>query len=115
MNIMDLIDIISLMVVGVSLGWFARERYAVYQVRRLMNDAVADKLENIQPAIPIVIEKEGDMFYVYDEETREFLAQGVDHETVASVLNKRFPTRSFTAQPQNLQEVGYKVTRNDAV
>lgn len=106
-----MIEIIVAITVGIVVGWFAREQRAKLYLNRLehqMNQSFSSMVaEAAKHVIQIEISKQGDMFYVHNKETGEFLAQGRDHDTIADVLNSRFPDMTFMADPDDLEKIGY--------
>lgn len=106
-----MIEIIAAIAVGIVVGWYAREQRAklyLHHLEKQMNQSfssmVAEAAKNI---IQIEITKQGDMFYVHNKTTGEFLAQGRDHDTITEVLNSRFPDMTFMANPDDLEKIGY--------
>ena len=47
------------------------------------------------------------MFYVYDKETNEFMAQGSSKEEVENNLQKRYPGKRFGCAESNLSQTGF--------
>ena len=104
----ELSDII-LIVIFFALGWIGREAWAVRQVQKLWTTAVeAEMQEKKDSLVHIFIEKENDMFFVYDKSHNGFMAQGRTKEEVEENLAKRYPDQLFAARPENLREVGFK-------
>lgn len=106
-----MIELIILLIVVFAFafiaGWKAREYQAIrylQQYQQMVEQTVKDVAVN---TVMIDVRREGDKFYVYDKNTGEFLAQGTNHAEVSAVLGERFPTKRFTAMPQNLKDVGY--------
>lgn len=99
------------LVVGGILGWFMRERYARYVLRHIVQEAVAERQRAEEDTlVSVMVHRRGDMFYMYNASTEEFLAQGRTHEEVTDNLKARFPDIKFMANPKNLTEVGYPWT-----
>jgi hypothetical protein len=104
----DFIFIIVILVVGGVIGWKAREHMAmrfVANYQKMFEEAAMLETTN---TVMIEVQREGDQFFIYNKETGEFLAQGINHEEISTVLGERFPSKRFTATPQNLKDVGYK-------
>ena len=106
-----MIEIITAAVIGVIVGWYAREQRAklyLHHLERQMSQSfssmVAEAAKNV---IEIDVSRHGDMFYVHNKKTGEFLAQGNSHESIAVVLNGRFPDATFMANPEDLEKIGY--------
>jgi hypothetical protein len=47
------------------------------------------------------------MFYVYDRETNEFMAQGSSKDEVETNLRKRYPGKSFGCSESILSQTGF--------
>ena len=90
---------------GAVSGWKAREEHA----RKITEDFI-DHLQqsNVEDdTIQITIEKHNDVFYVYDRETNEFMAQGSSKDEVENNLRKRYPGKSFGCAESNLSQTGF--------
>lgn len=108
----DYIDYILLsLAIGFVVGWYAREYRAKLYLHRLEHMMAQNFGTMVQEAaknvVEISISREGDMFYVHNKTTGEFLAQGRDHATITDVLNDRFPEATFMANPDDLEKIGY--------
>jgi Flp pilus assembly protein TadB len=88
---------------GAVSGWNARENHAKKQVERHFEQL----LEHQEEQIHIIIEKHNDMLYVYDKDTKQFMAQGSSKEDVEKVLVERFPGKRFACPESILKEVGF--------
>lgn len=93
-------------VIGVKSGWDARERHASKITKQFL-DAMQDAEEEQDSVIHITIEKHNNVFYVYDRETNEFMAQGNTQSEVETNLRKRFPGKSFGCPESVLNETGF--------
>lgn len=106
-----MIEIIVAIAVGIVIGWYAREQRAklyLNHLERQMNQSFSSMVaEAAKHIIQIEITKQGDMFYVHNKTTGEFLAQGRDHDTITEILNSRFPDMTFMANPDDLEKIGY--------
>lgn len=108
----DYIEYVALaLAVGFVAGWYAREYRAKLYLRRLehlmaenFGTMVAEAAKSV---VEIIVTREGDMFYVHNKNTGEFLAQGRDHNAIANVLSDRFPQATFMANPDDLEKIGY--------
>ena len=108
-------EIISLVVftlivwiIGVVSGWNARESHAKTQVEKHFKNIQEFVEEQEQEELlHIIIEKHNDMLYVYDKETKQFMAQGSSKEDVEKVLVERFPGKRFACHESTLKEVGF--------
>jgi hypothetical protein len=94
-------------VMGAVSGWNARERHAKTQVEKHFKHIQEIVEEQEEEQIHIIIEKHNDMLYVYDKDTKQFMAQGSSKEDVEKVLVERFPGKRFACHESILKEVGF--------
>ena len=97
----DFITLVATLIVGVVLGWTLREVFAV----RMLNNLRHSSLELPKNIIRIRIEHSKGVFYIYNMETNEFMAQGDSRIIVERNLRERFPGTVFAATNENLREV----------
>jgi len=88
---------------GSIAGWNAREKHAKRQMEKFFE--TGDEAEEEQ--IHIIIEKHNNMLYVYDKDTKQFMAQGSSKEAVEKLLVERFPGKRFACPESILKEVGF--------
>lgn len=92
---------------------WASFRFGIYYREWIAAQKVEEYLKTLDLVekyiVHIHITKENDTFYVYNETTGEFLAQGKDHKEIVQVLRKRYPQSTFTATPENLVATGFKL------
>jgi Na+-transporting methylmalonyl-CoA/oxaloacetate decarboxylase gamma subunit len=91
-------------IMGAVSGWNAREKHAKQQIDKLFQQV--DETEE-EEQIHIIIEKHNDMLFVYDKDTKQFMAQGTSKEDVEKVLVERFPGKRFACHESILKEVGF--------
>jgi predicted negative regulator of RcsB-dependent stress response len=94
-------------VMGAVSGWNAREKHAKTQVEKHFQQIQEFVEEQEEEQIHIIIEKHNDMLFVYDKETKQFMAQGTSKEAVEKVLVERFPGKRFACPESILKEVGF--------
>ena len=87
---------------GAVYGWYARERYAERLINRIFSEVI-EEAENSEKYIPITIEKHNDVFYVYNRDSNDFMAQGKTRRELESNLAKRYPDTKFMAERENLK------------
>ena len=93
-------------VMGAVSGWNAREKHA----RKITEQFLENMQQSVQEddsVIHITIEKHNNVFYVYDRDTNEFMAQGNTQSEVENNLRKRFPGKRFACPESILKEVGF--------
>ena len=91
-------------IMGAVSGWNAREKHAKQQMEKFF--AHVDEAEE-EEQIHIIIEKHNDMLFVYDKDTKQFMAQGSSKEDVEKILVERFPGKRFACNESILKEVGF--------
>ena len=91
-------------IMGAVSGWNAREKHAKQQIDKFF--ANVDQAEE-EEQIHIIIEKHNDMLFVYDKDTKQFMAQGSSKEAVEKILVERFPGKRFACHESVLKEVGF--------
>lgn len=100
---------IILLCLGVGIiGFVAGWKYREYTAQRILKAVFKDVVENIASnVVEVWIERHNDVFYVYNKETGEFLAQGSSSAEVTEALQKAHPTKSFTTNRDRAIELGY--------
>ena len=93
-------------VMGVKSGWDARERHA-RKITKEFLDVMQEAEEEESSVIQITIEKHNNVFYVYERDTNEFMAQGSTQNEVETNLRKRYPGKSFGCSERVLSETGF--------
>ena len=103
--------VIAVFIAGIVYGWGLRERHAKRIADSLLKELESDidskMQEHKKSLIPIKIERHKDVFYVFNNETDDFMGQGATKEELESVLASRFPGKRFMALPDNLKEMGF--------
>lgn len=59
-----------------------------------------------EDVIPVKIERENNILYVYKESDGLFLAQGKSLEEIRDLLTKRFPGKRIIASQENVKDAG---------
>lgn len=104
MELLDYLTWIVIWFLGAVYGWYARERQAKRTIDRFVSQFVDEQVETVsEKFVPIIIEKHGPMFYVYDKDKNEFMAQGSTRRELEDALAKRFPDKRFMADKENLK------------
>ena len=90
-----------LIILSFVFGWFAREWFALRKIHVMVS-----RMEEISSnVIRIKIQRVGDMLYIHNMETHEFIVQGKTREQLEKNLKARFPDTKFAATAENLKEV----------
>ena len=110
---MDLfLCILVSLIVGYRLGWVGREESAKRFLLKYMQEVgeeQEDEEEDSPDLLPIIIEKHEEGFFAYIREDNSFAAHGKTQEDLEDRLLARYPGRRFAIDPDNLEEVGYKI------
>lgn len=91
---------------GVSVGWKARERYAFRLTQKLLENLEESVEKEAESKVQVTIEKHGDVIYVYDKKSSQFMAQGNSKAELENVLSQRFPGKKFAASQEELEKAG---------
>jgi hypothetical protein len=100
--------IFGIFVAGFILGWEGRERAAKKVVSRMLDQMEEELDKEKKEGIHIKIERDGDFFFVYDQESKAFMGQASNRIDLEKVLAEKFPGKRFFATSDNLKEVGFK-------
>lgn len=105
----EILSIFGIFALGFFVGWWMREQLALRRIDKMLTQ-IEDELDEAEEAslVKIKIEKHSEVFYVFNQETDEFMAQGIDRKELEDALAKKFPEKTFMATPANLKEVGFQ-------
>ena len=108
---MEFVILFGALMIGIYLGWEAREQWAIRQVRRLLEDGDINlsKIETDEPEeerTKMRVEKHSDLLYAFTVEDDNFIAQGKDLEELDKAIQARFPGKKFSIQEDNLKDIG---------
>lgn len=74
----------------ISVGWFLRSWRLSCEIRDMLkNIGYGDDVE--EPSVKVIevdIRKEGEIFYIFEEESGKFLAQGINKEAIGEAIDK---------------------------
>jgi hypothetical protein len=108
----EFLSIFGVFIFGFILGWVLREEMAKRRVDKLMEQLEGDIGEKVEAlrknVIPIKIEIHSGVYYVFNTDNDEFMAQGANRKELEDALAKRHPEKRFIATPENLKEVGFQ-------
>ena len=106
-----MLETLLIIIVGIFIGWKWREISAVQLHRKMQEEKresriqeLADKIQGT--FIEATVERIGDIFYMHNKETGEFLAQGVTSEELSENLRSRFPDKRFVMEKKDLNSIG---------
>jgi type IV secretory pathway VirB6-like protein len=77
------------------------------------NEALVEQIKDMQTQIKnsiilVEIEKHDDIFYLYDKDTREFIAQGTNFDEIREHCKTRFKDRAVVANEEQMEQLGLK-------
>lgn len=109
---MEFLILFGALMVGIYVGWEAREQWAIRQVRRLLEDGeLSVKQVDDEPAVEYTrmrLERHSDLIYAFTVEDDNFIAQGKDLEDLDKAIQARFPGKKFSIKEDNLEQIGVK-------
>lgn len=104
MTIYDYLLWVVIWIMGAVYGWYARERQAKKTIDMFFNQVEETIAEQVDASIlKINIEEHNGMFFVYDKETNDFMAQGRTRDELEENLAKRYPDKRFAADKDDLR------------
>jgi len=108
---MEFLILFGAVLVGLFVGWQARESYAIHQVRRLLENGdiklnTDDGDEPEEDRMKLRLEKHSGLIYAFADEDDSFIAQGVDLSELDLAIQARFPGKKFSVREDNLKDIG---------
>jgi hypothetical protein len=91
-------EIIFLCVFFAWLGWYARERWAINQLKNLIDDMEDSEDEKIH----IIVDISDNQIFVYEKNTLQYLAHGKTESDITNILKQRFPGKTFAASSEDM-------------
>jgi hypothetical protein len=91
--------------------WLALRFLHLYLVARneILTEQLLEMTQQIKNnIIRVDIEKHDNVFYLYEKDTREFIAQGSNFEEVKQRCESRFKGKSVVADEQQMDQLGLK-------
>jgi hypothetical protein len=91
------------------LGWVAMKIAQIYL--EVKNRALAEEIDQLQQRIEnrfiqVDIEKHGDVFYLFEKKTGNFIAQGINMEQLKAHCDTRFKNKVIFANDDELKSAG---------
>ena len=101
-----MIEILLYAVIGINLVFCLKilmRQYEHYKIRKEISENIQRALEMMENMMILRAEQEGNLFYVYNQVTNEFVCQGKNIEEIVKAFNDRFPgQRGIIDQGQEL-------------
>jgi hypothetical protein len=108
---MEFVILFGALLVGILVGWELREKWAIRQVHRLLEEGEI-KLNKVEEEeeerTKMRLEKHSDLIYAFTEEDDSFIAQGKDLHELDAAIQARFPGKKFSIRESNLEDIGVK-------
>ena len=93
---MDFFSVLTSLVTGFLIGYSIWTSIKIYFTLRRAAEFELRFREHLEHIIHVIRqERDGDMYYWYDNDSDDFLAQGRTWEDVVGVLRERFPEHIF--------------------
>ena len=91
--------------------WLIMKVWEKYLIAK--NESLVEQIRDMQSQIKnsvilVDIEKHNDIFYLYDKDTREFIAQGSNFNEVKKNCEARFKGKSVIADEVQMEQFGLK-------
>jgi hypothetical protein len=102
-------DILLASMIGFAFGVMVFY-YLLKILLRRMNSRLEEMLAHIeQSQIEVRLELDRDLFYMYNKETNEFMAQGCTLAELRDIVQKRWPNKSVVFSASEDQEIFNKL------
>jgi len=103
--IIDLIILITGLIIGFA--------YGAHHAKKIFTNILDSAIEDSQPKeekndLVVKVEKHGNMFYLYDNETDKFIIQGSNKEEIVNFLQKTFPSVRVLVTAESAKLVDFK-------
>ena len=109
MNMLDFIADIFFWLIAIWLVMKVIEKYLTARNEILREDLEAVSKKIKETIVNVNIERHGDIFYVFEKETNNFIAQGQSMSEIKEVMQKRFPKKTFVATEEHVKESGLEI------
>jgi len=104
---MEIFILVITFLIGINLGWNAREMYARHITESILSKFEQSQDENLEDVIYITIELDSGIFYAYHKESSVFITQANTREKLEKQLAALYPNKRFGCTPRNLKECGF--------
>lgn len=97
------------LILGGIIGWIISKIIIGYLNAKNagLEEQLVELTEKIkQRVVPVTVERHGDVYYIYEKETDNFVAQGRDAEEIKQILSNRWPNKTFLADEGNVKSTG---------
>lgn len=101
---MELLGIFGLLL-GIAIGWYGREAYAMRVLRRLQINALQHLREIARDMITLELTERDGQIFAYNKDNGQFVSQAATKEDLIKDLSIRFPTTTFLADTSTLSSI----------
>lgn len=100
-------DFLLGLILGFCVGWIALKVVIYFKVKQILDSIDKEPIPKPETkTIKLNFTRTQDRIYAYDSTNDTFMAHGETKQEIIDSLNKRFPQVSFTANVNNMKEVG---------
>ena len=104
----EILALVAVWIVAFSVGWTAREKYAMRHMARIIQKAETEAEHHFKKNFILIdIEQHDGKYFVYNHKDKTFMAQGTTRQALEEMLEDRFPGKKFAASEENLIEMGF--------
>jgi len=106
-----MIDFIIDVIFWYAVFWLVIKVWEAYLIAKnqILVEQIKDMSKQIkEQIIHVDIEKHDNIFYLYNKDTREFIAQGTTFEEVKQRCETRFKGKSVVADEVQMNQFGFK-------
>lgn len=91
-------------IIGIRIGWQARENHAQKVVAQHLKKIEEEVDQESKELVPIKIEQHNGVIFVYNKNDNSFMAQGKSKKELEDALSLRFPGKRFSATQEELDK-----------
>lgn len=95
------LSLLFIFLLGAVFGWSRHEEYVNNRMNNIIKHMHAEIKKDV---IEITIENHNGMIYIYNKDTKSFMAQGSTRQEVEKILLDKFPGKKFAADPREIEE-----------
>ena len=91
--------------------WLVMKVWEKYLIAK--NESLVEQIRDMQAQmknsiILVEIEKHDDIFYLYEKDTQEFIAQGTNFDEIREHCKTRFKGKAVVADEAQMDQLGFK-------
>jgi hypothetical protein len=106
-----MIDFVVDIIFWLVVIWLVMKVWEKYLTAK--NEALVEQIKDMQAQmknsiILVEIEKHDDIFYLYEKDTQEFIAQGTNFDEIREHCKTRFKDRAVVADEVQMEQLGLK-------